>query len=159
MRLINQAEVPVQKLRSPKGDYELSRQHVSVALGGARDQGPWAGGHPFEVERVVLAAGKRNYPYHAHAAQTEYYIVLAGAGRVIDEADRSVPIRAGDHFIVHPGEAHQLIAEAGGDLEYLVIADQHRADVTSYPRTGKRAIKPEGRCGRLDLADYYEGEE
>jgi uncharacterized cupin superfamily protein len=159
MRLINQSEVPVEKRKSPQGVYELNRQHISLALGGVKDQGPWGGGHPFDVERVVLLAGKKNFPYHAHAAQTEYYIVLSGRGQVIDEAGHAGPIKAGDHFIVHPGEAHQIINESDRDLEYLVIADHHRADVTSYPQTGKRMIKPENRCIRASEADYYEGEE
>jgi uncharacterized cupin superfamily protein len=149
----------VEKRKSPQGVYELNRQHISLALGGVKDQGPWGGGHPFDVERVVLLAGKKNFPYHAHAAQTEYYIVLSGRGQVIDEAGHAGPIKAGDHFIVHPGEAHQIINESDRDLEYLVIADHHRADVTSYPQTGKRMIKPENRCIRASEADYYEGEE
>jgi len=44
-------------------------------------------------------------------------------------------------------------------LEYFVIADHHPADVTTYPKTGKRQLKPEGRFVRLQDADYYEGEE
>src|SRR5271167_1298337 len=129
MRLINQSEVPSEKRKSPRGAFELIRQHMSVALGGVRDKGPWGGGHPFDVERVVLFPGKKNYPYHAHAAQTEYYVILSGRGRSIGENGKSNPIKAGDHYICHPGEAHQIINDSDRDLEYLVIADHHRADV------------------------------
>jgi uncharacterized cupin superfamily protein len=159
MRLINQSNVPTDRKKSPKGVFALARQHVSLALGGVRDKGPWGGGHPFDVERVVLFPGKRNWPYHAHAAQTEYYIVLSGRGRVTDGKGRAHPVKPGDHFIFMPGEAHQIFNPSKGNLEYLVIADHHPADVTSYPNTGKRALKPEGRCVRVDEADYFEGEE
>ena len=40
-----------------------------------------------------------------------------------------------------------------------MIADHHRADVTSYPNTGKRHLKPEYRVVSITDADYYEGEE
>lgn len=159
MRLINQSAVPLEKRKSPKGVYELTRQHISLALGGLKDVGEWGGGHPFDVERVTLPAGKKNFPLHAHAAQTEYYIILSGTGRALDGSGQPHPLRAGDHLICRPGEAHQIINDSGGDLEYLVIADHHRSDVTTYPGTGKRMIKPEYRVIRLADADYYEGEE
>jgi uncharacterized cupin superfamily protein len=159
MRLINQSDVSADKRKSPQGAFELVRQHMSLALGGVRDKGPWGGGHPFDVERVVLLPGKKNYPYHAHAAQTEYYIVLAGRGQAIDAAGKSWPLKAGDHFICHPGEAHQIVNDSDRDLEYFVIADHHRADITTYPHTGKVNLKPEGRVVRVEDADYYAGEE
>jgi uncharacterized cupin superfamily protein len=160
MQRINQSAVPVERRKSPKGAFELARQHISVALGGVRDVGEWGGGHPFDVERVTIPPGKKNYPYHAHAAQTEYYIVLAGSGQALDEAGRLVPIRAGDHFICRPGEAHQIFNDSERELEYLVIADHHRAEVSAYPKTGKRMIKPGSIClGAITEADYYEGEE
>jgi uncharacterized cupin superfamily protein len=159
MRVINQADVPVEKRKSPQGAFELRRQHMSVALGGVRDKGPWAGGHPFDVEHAVLPPGKKNYPCHAHVAQTEYYIFLAGRGQAVDAAGKSWPLKAGDHLLCLPGEPHQIFNDSDGDLEYFVIADHHPADVTFYPRTGKFSIKPEGRIVRVQDADYFEGEE
>jgi uncharacterized cupin superfamily protein len=73
--------------------------------------------------------------------------------------NQNTPIKPGDHFVFLPGEAHQITNDSSADLEYLVIADNHRADVTTYPKTGKRQIKPEMRCIRPEPADYYEGEE
>ncbi len=159
MKLINQSNVPIEHRMSPKGVYEILRQHVSLALGGVKDTGGWGGGHPFDVGLARIPAGKKGFPYHSHAAQTEYYSVLAGAGKVIDEKGATIPIKAGDHFIFLPGEAHQIVSDSVADLEYLVIADHHRADVTTYPRTGKRMIKPEGRLIAPVDADYYAGEE
>jgi uncharacterized cupin superfamily protein len=159
MRIISQASVPAEHRKSPKGTYEIIRRHVSVALGAPRSVGPWGGGHPFEVEVARIPPGRKGYPYHSHAAQTEYYAVLSGRGTVIDEKGGRCPIAAGDHFVFLPGEAHQVLNDSGEDLEYIVIADNHRADLTTYPATGKRMLMPEARCVRPVPADYYEGEE
>jgi uncharacterized cupin superfamily protein len=159
MRLVRLANVPAERRVSPKGTFELFRQHVSLALGSTPDTGPWQGRHPFDVERVRMPPGKKNFPYHSHAAQTEFYIVLSGTGTVTDDTGAAIAIQAGDHFIFFPGEAHQIQSGPDCDLEYYVIADNHRADVTTYPQTGKRAIKPEGRTIFPEEVDYYAGEE
>ena len=49
---------------SPKGTFAALRKNLTVALDSPRDEGPWAGGHPFDVEHVVIPAGKPNFPYH-----------------------------------------------------------------------------------------------
>jgi uncharacterized cupin superfamily protein len=159
MLIKNESGVEPEHRKSPRGDFQVIRRHMSVALEGKRDVGPWGGGHPFDVELAILPAGKKNYPYHAHAAQTEYYIIVSGAGVFVDPTGGTHPIQAGDHIIVHPGEAHQMINTSPEELRYYVIADNHRADVTSYPKTGKRQIKPEMRCVTVEDADYYRGEE
>lgn len=159
MQIINESAVTAEHRISPKGKFEIFRKHMSLALGGAKDRGPWAGGHPFDVELATIPAGKRNYPLHSHAAQTEYYLIVSGHGAVIDDAEREHPIKAGDHFIAKPGTAHQLKASDDSALSYFVIADNHPADVTSYPHTGKRQIKPEYRVISVKDSDYYQGEE
>jgi uncharacterized cupin superfamily protein len=159
MKKVNIAAVPVEHRRSPKGRFELKRQHVSLALGGMKDTGAWGGGHPFDVELTTLPPGKANYPLHAHAAQTEHYLVLSGAGVLRDDKGHAERLSAGDHVICHPGEAHQIVNDGADDLMFYVIADHHRADVTTYPRTGKRQLKPEYRVVEIADADYYAGEE
>jgi uncharacterized cupin superfamily protein len=159
MHLVNCLSVPVEHRKSPKGSFEILRRHVSVALGTKRGVGAWGNGHPFEVEIAQIPPGKKGYPYHSHAAQTEYYAVLSGSGTVTDEKGGKSPIKAGDHFVFLPGEAHQIGNDSQEVLEYIVIADNHRADVTTYPTTGKRGIMPEARCVHLTEAEYYDGEE
>ena len=70
MKIINQNKVPKETDTSPKGDFALQRQHVSLALGRVKDSGVWAGGIPFDIELATLSPGKRNWPLHAHAVQT-----------------------------------------------------------------------------------------
>jgi uncharacterized cupin superfamily protein len=159
MRTVNQDSVPEEHRISPKGDFELYRKHVSLAIGGIKDTGSWGGGHPFDIELARLPPGKKNYPYHSHVAQTEYYIVLSGVGTMMDGEGNRVSIKSGDHVIVPPGEAHQIINESSVDLIFYVLADHHRADVITYPQTSKRFIKPEQRVVMFHDVDYYQDEE
>jgi uncharacterized cupin superfamily protein len=109
---------------------------------------------------VELPVGKRNYPLHAHAAQWEHFIILSGTGWMHRDGSESIPLGAGDHVVCPPGEAHQIEnASATQSLCYYVISDHHPADVTIYPRTGKRQIKPEYRVVRVEEVGYYDGEE
>lgn len=155
----NLADVPVEHRCSPKGKFELRRQHVSLALGGVKDVGTWGGGHPFDIERVSLPPGKVNFPLHAHASQTEHYIILSGVGLIRDGEDGEERLVAGDHVICHPGDAHQIENDGPEPLEYYVIADHCPAEVAIYPKTGKRFLRPEYRVVKIEEADYYEGEE
>jgi uncharacterized cupin superfamily protein len=159
MKIASESTTPEESRLSPKGVFEIHRRHMSLALGGVKDTGAWGGGHPFDVELARIPAGKIGYPLHSHAAQTEYYIILQGSALLRDGGDTDVRIQAGDHFLCAPGEAHQLINTSEEDLVYYVIADQHRAEITTYPHTGKRQIKPEYRYFRIEDVDYYEGEE
>ncbi len=104
MNKINISAVPTDHRRSPKGRFELHRQHVSLASGGIKDVGPWGGGHPFDIELATLPPGKANFPLRSHAAQTEYDIILSGAGFIHDGADKTERLVAGDHVICHPND-------------------------------------------------------
>jgi uncharacterized cupin superfamily protein len=159
MNKANESAVEPKHEKSPAGSFQMIRRHMSVALGGKRDVGAWGGGHPFDVELAIIPAGKKNYPYHSHAAQTEYYIIVSGTGVFVDETGREHAMVAGDHIVVHPGQAHQIKNTSDQELRYYVIADNHRADVATYPITGKRHIKPEMRCVTAEDVDYYLGEE
>ncbi len=99
MRLVNESSVEVVHFVSPKATYEVFRKHMSLALGGIKNIGDWGGGHPFDIELARIPPGKKGYPYHSHAAQTEYYAILNGSGMIIDGAGTSIDIKAGDHFI------------------------------------------------------------
>ncbi|MEO0509004.1 MAG: cupin domain-containing protein [Verrucomicrobiota bacterium] len=159
MKKVIPSEIETETVASPKGDFQIQRQHVSLALGGIKDKGPWANGHPFDIELATLPPGKKNWPLHAHAAQTEFYIILSGTGLVFDSTDSPTEIGPGDHFVFCPGESHQIMNDSASDLVYYVIADQNPVDITTYPNTGKRMLKPQGECIYPTEADYYTGEE
>lgn len=159
MKKIHLSEVPTEHRCSPGGRFEMERKHVSLALGGIKDVGSWGGGHPFDVELATLPPGKANYPMHSHAAQTEYYIILSGEGLLHRDEGDSETLVAGEHFICHPGDAHQIENHGSEPLVFYVISDHHPADVGTYTKTGKRWLHPERRVVTVEDADYYTGEE
>lgn len=159
MKIVNETHIPSEHRRSPHGAYELFRKPIALALGGLKDIGRWGGGIPFDIEMATLPPGKMNYPLHSHAAQTEYYMIVSGRGVVLDQEGNAFDIGAGDHFVTRPGVAHQIRASPESELVYYVIADNPPADVISYPKTGKRFIKPENRFLEVKDSEYYaEGE-
>jgi len=159
MQKVHLSAVPVEDRLSPKGRYQLQRQHISLALGGIKDKGPWAGGHPFDIELTRLPPGKANFPMHSHAAQTEFYIILSGTGVLHGDNHQQDRLVAGDHLICHPGDAHQIENDGTEPLVFYVIADHHPADVGTYTRTGKRWLSPERRVVVAADVDYYADEE
>jgi uncharacterized cupin superfamily protein len=158
MKLVPTSEVQWQEQRSPKGRFHLFRRHLSEALGAPRDAGVAKGGHPFDVEMTRLPPGAANFPFHAHAAQWEFYIILSGTGemRVVETI---VPVKPGDAMMCPPGEAHQLKNTGDSDLVYYVIADNPPADVGFYPDSQKWTIKPQRKYFKMQEVEYYEGEE
>lgn len=144
--------------KSPAGRFHLHFKEVSVALGGRRHVGEWGGGHPFDLALVRLPPGATNYPYHAHAAQSELYVVISGRGTV-RVPEGSQEIGPGDAFFCPPGEAHQIQNTGTEDLLYHVIADNPRSDVVNYPDSGKWNARPPGKTFQLTERDYYDGEE
>ncbi|MGF1449692.1 MAG: cupin domain-containing protein [Opitutales bacterium] len=150
--------------QSPSGQFSLQQQDVSLALGGKKDRGVEAGGHPFDVSRVRLAAGKRNWPLHAHSNQWECFLITAGTGRwrTLDEADveREQAVGPGDCLLCPPGLAHCLRAGSDAPLEYWLIATNQPSDSTHYPDSGKFFLKPQRVMLRGEAtADYWDGED
>jgi uncharacterized cupin superfamily protein len=158
MKKANLPSLPWTESCSPKGRFHLFRRNLSLALGGKRDIGEWGGGHPFDVEEYRLPPGARNFPFHAHSAQWEFYLVQSGAGTVRSQEGETT-IGPGDAFVFAPGEPHQLTNTGTDELVFLVIADHPRADVMQYPDSGKIGIKPQKQFFRAEPTDYYAGEE
>ncbi len=142
---------------SPGKTFEAIRKNFSEALGGPQNAGVWNGGHPFDVERVVVPQGKANYPFHAHASMWEFYWITSGTGR-LRTGTGSREIHAGDAFMCPPGEPHQLVAADSQPLEYLVVSDNVMADLIHYPDSGKWNAQPDRKIFR-ETVEYYDGEE
>ena len=159
MNKVNLADISVEHRISPRGRFELDRQHISLALGGMKDTGPWGGGHPFDIELTKVPPGKRNYPMHSHAAQTEFYIILSGTGLLHSDEGEPLRLVEGDHLICHPGDAHQIENDGSGLLAYYIITDHHQADVGTYTRPGKRWLHPARRVVAVEDVGYYAEEE
>jgi uncharacterized cupin superfamily protein len=166
MRKVNLKDVPEQERKSPKGKFGRITKNISVALGREPESLDLSKRHPFDLALVRIPKGKSLCPYHAHAAESELYLVVSGRGNV-REKDGMTEVGPGDAFLFQPGEAHQLSNAGNEDFVYYVIADNPRSgggagDSCYYPDSGKWAVAIEGSKELIVKgtdADYFDGEE
>lgn len=161
MRKVNLKDVPEEERRSPAGKFHKYVKNVSVALGREPESLDLAKRHPFDFAAVRIPKGKSYCPYHSHAAESEFYLVVSGRGSIRDK-DGTTEVGAGDAFFFAPGEAHEFSNRGDEDFVYYVIADNPRGDSCFYPDSGKWAVEVEGSeevIVKGKEADYYEGEE
>ena len=166
MRKVNINDIKEEAWQSPGGKYVVSFKGISEALGRDRDSLDLSQRHPFDLEWNRVPPGKSNFPYHAHSAQWELYLIVSGEGNVRDK-DGITEVRPGDAFLFQPGEAHQLSNAGDEDFVYYVIADNPRSGGTTgdscyYADSGKWAVTKEG-TGEFIVkgteTDYFDGEE
>jgi len=160
MRKINLSELKEDERRSPKGKYRKLVKDISIALGREPESLDLRKRHPFDLACVRIPPGASYCPYHGHVAETEFYLVLSGRGMVRDESG-TTEVVAGDAFIFHPHEPHQLSNEETEDFVYYVIADNPTDDTCYYPDSGKWAVSSGGGdiIIKAESANYYDGEE
>jgi uncharacterized cupin superfamily protein len=166
MRKINLKDVPELEKKSPKGKFGRVTKNISVALGREPESLDLCKRHPFDLSLVRIPKGKFLCPKHAHAAESELYLVVSGRGNVRDK-NGSTEVGPGDAFLFQPGEAHQLSNAGEEDFVYYVIADNPRSggvtgDSCYYPDSGKWAVTREGSEELMvkgTEADYFDGEE
>lgn len=166
MRKINLKEVPEQERKSPKGKFGRFSKNISIALGREPESLDLSKQHPFDLALVRIPKGKTLCPYHAHAAETELYLVVSGRGSVRDK-DGMTEVGPGDAFLFQPGEAHQLSNAGDEDFAYYVIADNPRSggatgDSCYYPDSGKWAVVNDALeeiVVKGTETNYFDGEE
>jgi uncharacterized cupin superfamily protein len=166
MRKINLKEVPEQERKSPKGKFGRFSKNISIALGREPESLDLSKRHPFDLALVRIPKGKTLCPYHAHAAETELYLVVSGRGSVRDKYGMT-EVGPSDAFLFQPGEAHQLSNAGDEDFVYYVIADNPRSggatgDSCYYPDSGKWAVVNDALeeiVVKGTETDYFEGEE
>jgi uncharacterized cupin superfamily protein len=158
MKRINLLAVPTEECQSPKGRFRLFTQDISGAMRQGNGEKLRATPWPFEVELVRLPPRAANWPYHAHSAQWEFYMIVAGRGQVRTPAG-TAEVREGDHLLHPPGEPHQLLNTGATDLIYYVIADNPASDVCHYPDSHKVSVPGQPKPLRIQPAEYYDGEE
>ena len=162
MRKININEIKEEGWQSPGGKYAVSFKGISEALGRDRDSLDLSKRHPFDLEWNRVPPGKPNFPYHAHSAQWELYLIISGEGSVRHK-DGTTEVVAGDAFIFGPDEPHQLINSGETDLVYYVIADNPIGESAYYPESGKWKVNKSSETNRVVIkgreTDYFDGEE
>jgi len=159
MRKVNLNDVAEKEKRSPRGKFNRFMKNISIALGREPESLDLSKRHPFDLTLVRIPKGKTLCPYHAHAAESELYLVVSGRGSVRDK-DGITEVGPGDAFFFQPGEAHQLSNAADEDFVYYVIADNPIGESGYYPDSKKWVVRsPERRLMRSEPLDYFDGEE
>jgi uncharacterized cupin superfamily protein len=162
MRKVNLNEIREEAWQSLGGKYAVSFKGISEALGREPSSLDLAKRHPFDLEQNRVPPGKCNFPYHAHSAQWELYLVISGKGNVRHK-DGTTEVIPGDAFIFGPDEPHQLINSREEDLIYYVIADNPIGESAYYPDSGKWKVNKSSAADRVvvkgEETDYFDGEE
>jgi len=162
MRKVNIEEIKEEPWQSPKENYAASFKGISIALGRDPASLDLAKRQPFDLEWTRIPPGKANFPYHAHSAAWEMYLVISGNGSVRHK-DGNTEVVAGDAFIFGPDDPHQITNTGKEDLIYYVIADNPIGESGYYPDSGKWKVNKSSAADRVVLkgneTDYFDGEE
>ena len=114
---------------------------------------------PFEVELSGIPPGAVMGPYHCHAAQWEFYLVVSGTVTVRHE-EGETEARPGDFFMFGPGENHQLSNKTATEVTYYCIADNPVTDCCYLPDSKKWLVRiPKREAIQGQKVDYFAGED
>src|SRR6266404_5529167 len=162
MKKVNIDEIKEDPWQSPKGKYAVAFKGISEALGREPASLDLSKRHPFDLEWSRVPPGKSNFPYHAHSAQWEFYLIVSGKGSVRHQ-EGTTEVAAGDAFIFGPNEPHQIKNWGDVDLVYYVIADNPIGESGYYPDSKKWKVNKTSAADRVVIkgveTDYFDGEE
>ena len=154
-RVVNSAGVPV-----------VSRDGATVARS-VRDLGRAAGSYKTGLNLYDVQPGKLLNPPHCHSAEEEIFVVLDGEGTLevwphlrLGGEHETHAVRRGS-VVARPagtGRAHTFAAGTAG-LSVLAFGTRDPRDITYYPRSRKVSFRGIGLIGRLDVLDYWDGED
>jgi uncharacterized cupin superfamily protein len=138
----------------PASEYQRGRVRQKL-----RRIGDALGAETTGMRHVRIAPGGHGTPHHCHGAEEELFVVLGGAGELRLGEERH-PVARGAVVARPPGTgvAHSFVAGEGG-LELLGWGTREPNDIAYYPDSGKVYLCGVGVIGRLEPADYWDGEE
>ena len=147
-------------------DVERATRDGATVARTVRDLDRAAGSFATGLRLFDAAPGKLHAPPHCHTAEEEIFVVLEGdgtlelwPGRPVDGPEEH-PVRRGS-VVARPagtGVAHAFRGGPGG-LSLLAYGTRDPRDVAYYPRSGKVSLRGVGVVGRLDVLDYWDGED
>jgi uncharacterized cupin superfamily protein len=158
-RIVNVADVEV-----------VHRDHGDVRSDW-RDLGRAAGSERTGIKHVTVEPGRLAVPPHCHSAEEEIFVVLEGGGTLelspsprgslgLETEGTEHPVTAGS-TVARPAAtriAHTLRAGPDG-LTYLAYGTRDASDIAYYPRSNKVYLRGLGVIARLELLDYWDGED
>ena len=121
---------------------------------------------------TLVEPGMKAYPFHAHSANDEAFVILEGEG-TYRFGDKTYPIKQGDILSAPAGGAevaHQIINTGPVTLKYIGISTKNEPEIMEYPDSGKfiavARLKGESflsgefvHVGRMsDKCGYWDGE-
>ncbi|TML24910.1 MAG: hypothetical protein E6G32_02310 [Actinobacteria bacterium] len=160
------------RARARADDRERCRRRARSARREAQAPPRERGGLPLDGScHIECEPGILSGPPHAHSAEEEIFVVLGGDGTLeltpsprgaaeFDDRPETQPVRRGTVVASPPGTgvAHAFRA---GDTTLTLIAWGTREpnDICWYPRSKKLFWRGVGVIGRVDMLDYWDGEE
>lgn len=135
------------------------------------DEAPWGSHYKILTPHMRERGGKLGVninrlpkghvacPFHTHLREDEVFYVLSGRG-VLRYGDDLYEIRAG-HCVSCPagsGFAHQIGNPYDEELVYLAMGPYDPHEVCTYPDSGKVLVRGLRTVGRLQSAEYIDGE-
>ena len=139
MRKVNLRDIEERERRSPTGKFHTYFKEISVALGRVPESSDLRTRHPFDLSLYRIPSGASRCPYHAHSAESELYLIVAGQAQVRDN-DGITVASAGDAFFFGPGAAHEIRNPGPEDLTYYVVSDNSLGECCYYPDSDKWSV-------------------
>jgi uncharacterized cupin superfamily protein len=143
-----------------------SSEHVGSTIGRrVRDLGRAAGSKRTGLRHVEVQPGMLGVAPHCHAVEEEIFVVLQGSGELLlwptgaDEPELRA-VQTGTTVARPPGTGVAHSFRAGDDgLTLLAYGTRDPGDICYYPRSGKVYLRGLGVIVRVELLDYWDGED
>ena len=158
--ILNLADAELTEFASPSGKFSAKLARL----------GPLLGCEKLGAMLTVLEPGKAAFPFHAHHAIEELFVILEGEG-TYRHGDHEHAIKAGDVIAAPAGgadTAHQVVNTGAAPLKLLAISTMDAVDIVEYPDSGTVRLydRGAGDAPRLnhvakkgDAVDLHEAEE
>lgn len=105
------------------------------------------------VSLVRIPPGRESFVYHSHAREEEWVYILAGHGTA-EIYDGEYEVGPGDFMgFPTPSVAHHLRNTGREDLVYLMGGENLDAEISDFPRLGKRMVRVGDRVEIHELGD------
>ncbi len=150
-------------------DIEAQPADAEPTQSAVRNVGAALGSIHTGVKHVRLAPGELGAPPHAHSAEEEIFVILAGRGDLeLTPAPAALPdaltgtfaVRAGT-VVARPAGTRVAHSFRGGPegLTLLAYGTRDANDIAYYPRSNKIYFRGVGLMARLEPLDYWDGED